>query len=804
MNRKIIGGAVCALLILSMAPVLDTSYEPVSDTGVAVQVTSPGHPTDFSYSLVAAEQGHASIRLDNVSTYLREPGCPRIPRLVKHVELPFGVTNVQVDVTVPGYDEQRISKDVVPASVPATYRVRPKQHDPGLYKNRAVYDRCQPYPADWYDVHVGCGFNDTLHRVTHVTVDLYPVRYRPADDVLLVATSMDLDISYDAPQSWVVKTADTYDLVVIAPSDFSDELAPLVAHKDSYGVRTLLQTTEDIYASYSGVDRPEQIKYFIKDAIEQWNISYVLLVGGLQSLIYGAARDTPNYGAADWHVPVRYSNMYDSYGGDPGFPCDLYFADVYKAGGVFDDWDSNQDGIIGARDRPGVQDDVIDLYPDVFVGRLPCRNSREVQACVEKIITYESTAHGSDWFKRIVAVAGDGLQDQEDLDLQWEVTGLPAGEYTIYAQSRSNITGEWGPIDEVTVTVDLEQESSLSFSEDDHLRIDSYPGPAIAEVTSPSDGDVLGSTDVDFTPSAAYMGYLWANVTYIDGVMHIRGKSYDPRPYGFHTDIKAWVENENGDEVFRQQKNEIRSYCDCEWTTGNRQVGGGRAGAFYYMPDTFEKIFLWASNGNFTSQSDVLDTLQQGCGFAFFFGHASPSTMIVNMPGMPGGFSRSAEIGLQPINLGLPVFPMDNIDNTDKLPIVAVMGCHNSQFNVTLLNSIFGWNRVWTGFYPTPECWSWWLTRVPRSGAIATIGCTALGPGSFDEAFVPDTGCWVFPEFFRQYGEEGHRVLGEAFGQTLTSYISTFGQTNAIDAKMVQELALFGDPSLQIGGYPSP
>ncbi|MFO8132526.1 MAG: C25 family cysteine peptidase [Thermoplasmatota archaeon] len=800
MNTKIIVGAVCALLLTGMAPVLETSHEQLSNT-VSVAPSTTDARSDFSYTLEEATRGHVSVTLDDTSTWLRQPGAPMLPRMVRHLELPFGATNVRVDVAVPGYDERILDADVVPAQPAVPYTGTPGPRVQGWQKNRQLYASSQPYPSGWYSVRVGCGLNGTLHRVTHVTVDLYPVRYRPADDTLLVARSMNLDVSYDAPRSSIVVAGDGYDLVVVAPPGFSDELAPLVEHKNSHGVITLLKTTEDIYASYDGVDRPEQIKYFIKDAVESYGISYVLLVGGLRSPVYGSARDTLNYGVEDWHVPVRYSNLYDEYG-DPGFLCDLYYADVYGAGDVFDDWDSNDDGVIGARGRPGVQDDDIDLYPDVAVGRLPCRNSREVQACVEKIITYETSAAGSDWFNRIVAVAGDGLQDQEDLDIQWDVSGLPPGEYTIHARSRSAITGEWGPVDTVSVTVDPGRESSLSFSEDDHLRIDSYPGPAMAEITSPSDGDVLGSTDVDFTPQEAYMGYLWANVTYIDGVMHIRGKSYDPRPYGYHTDITAWVENGDGETVFSQQKNMIRSYCDCEWTTGNREVGGDRAGAFHYMPESFEKIFLWASNGNFTSQRDVLDTLGRGCGFAFFFGHASPSTMIVNMPGMPGGFSNSAEIGLQPINIGMPVFPMDNIDNTDKLPIVAVMGCHNSQFNVTLLNSVLGWNRVWTGFYPTPECWSWWLTRMPRSGAIATIGCTALGPGMYDQAFVPDTGCWIFPEFFRQYGEERHHVLGDAFTQTLTSYTSTFGQANAIDVQMVQELALFGDPSLRIGGYP--
>jgi hypothetical protein len=402
-----------------------------------------------------------------------------------------------------------------------------------------------------------------------------------------------------------------------------------------------------------------------------------------------------------------------------------------------------------------------------------------------------------------VAVGGDGLQDQPDLDIRWDASAVPDGTYTIYARSRSHQTGQWGPVDSVEVTVGRSRESSVRFSEDDHRRIETYPGPAIAEITSPSTGDVLGTTDVEFTPPEAYMGVYWANVTYVDGVMHIRGKSYDPRPYGNTTDIEVRVENEAGETVFFQRKNATTVHFDCEVVTGNRPLGGGRAGGLHYLPSDFERVLLWPSSGNFTGQGDVIDAVSAGCGFAFFFGHSAPNTLIVNLPGMPGGFSNSDVIALQPINLGRPVFPMDALSNGEKLPVVAVLGCHNSQFNVSLLRSVVDWGnalKTWTYGYPTLECWSWWLTRVEGGGAIATIGCTGLGYGSLTRDLVPDTGCWLFPEFFRQYGVAGQTVLGAVHGQALVSYLDTFGYDDIIDVKTVEEFALFGDPSLMIGG----
>ena len=67
---------------------------------------------------------------------------------------------------------------------------------------------------------------------------------------------------------------------------------------------------------------------------------------------------------------------------DPGVITDLYYADIYKEGGEFEDWDPNDDGIFAAWGLEGVENDTIDLAPDVCVGRLACRNTKEVRNVV--------------------------------------------------------------------------------------------------------------------------------------------------------------------------------------------------------------------------------------------------------------------------------------------------------------------------------------------------------------------------------------------------------------------------------------
>jgi len=166
-------------------------------------------------------------------------------------------------------------------------------------------------------------------------------------------------------------------------------------------VRTMLVTLDEIYNgnyfTVQGRDDAEKVKYFIKNSIEEWGIKYTMLVGGLKSLISGQ----------DWYIPVVYAHNDD--GSEPAYISDLYYADIYDADGHFCSWDSNDNGIYGEW-RFGGKDE-IDGYPDVYVGRLACRNVNEVNTLVNKIITYESGPADPSWFNKVVLAAGDTFND---------------------------------------------------------------------------------------------------------------------------------------------------------------------------------------------------------------------------------------------------------------------------------------------------------------------------------------------------------------------------------------------------------
>jgi hypothetical protein len=360
----------------------------------------------FDKPLLQEIDGTIKITMNNANSWFDEPGKPMLPACIRIFMFPYGTQIKNVHVTYNFSIEQSLSQPLITGSQSApllshtSHNIYQKNQD--TFLSNVIPDKPYQY---WLNVGIDDG-----NSILFVTVKCYPLVYNPAQSLISYSKNAIINIEYEEPTNQPLQE-DTFDLVIIAPEKFSDLLQPLVDHKNSYEVKTYIKTCEDIYNEYSGVDKPEQIKYFIKEAYDTQGIQYVLLVGGLNSLIYAQPRDDANQGSKDWLVPVRYTNLYDGGGvQDPGFISDLYYADLYDGYGNFSSWDSNEDGIfakwISTSDR-----DILDLYPDVYVGRLACRNKIEVKTMVDKIITYESSPADSSWFDTMVVVGGDTFDD---------------------------------------------------------------------------------------------------------------------------------------------------------------------------------------------------------------------------------------------------------------------------------------------------------------------------------------------------------------------------------------------------------
>ena len=207
---------------------------------------------------------------------------------------------------------------------------------------------------------------------------------------------------------------ETYTFLIISPEEFTSALEPLVDHKTAHGITTkhvsLEEIHNDVYCASQGRDEAERIKYYIQHAMEDWNTSYVMLVGTEEVL---PSRPSVVYFSIlpfHMHYQKMLSMLMMHTQVDSGqtwtYVTDLYYADIYDNEGNFVSWDTNNNGVFGEKNDDGLLDHV-DFYPDIAVGRLLCATSEEVNRVVTKIITYETSTAGSSWFNHMIVCGGD-------------------------------------------------------------------------------------------------------------------------------------------------------------------------------------------------------------------------------------------------------------------------------------------------------------------------------------------------------------------------------------------------------------
>lgn len=394
MQKEFVGLFVCMLLMANALAILEAK----EFSSTTEHITS----LVFSEPMLNERDQYITLTVAEATSSHMDPGRPLLPCVTKTFTFPFGTTITSVECTPLQIDQLSIPGEIQPSPEPIL--ISDTGNEQGTpsgaypYKDAAVYGSTEFYPGSWFEYSTGCGLHDGNHVVI-VSVRVYPTRYSPGQHLIQFAPAMDIKVTSDEPPQ-PVEFTDAYDMVIISPSEFVSQLRPLADYKNDSSVITKLVRLDDIYNGVyfpvNGRDDPEKIKYFIKDAIEAWNISYVLLAGGSTM------------------VPVRMSYVQD--GEETSFISDLYYADIYDAYGEFSSWDSNGNGIYGENNYQG-RTDLVDLYPDVYVGRLCFNGPDDVSPVVTKIVTYESSgAYMEAWFHNFVVCGGDTFQDYEGID----------------------------------------------------------------------------------------------------------------------------------------------------------------------------------------------------------------------------------------------------------------------------------------------------------------------------------------------------------------------------------------------------
>lgn len=171
-------------------------------------------------------------------------------------------------------------------------------------------------------------------------------------------------------------------LLVIAPNLFHPALRAFVAHKQKL-LPTELRSLEDSLQTSTGVDDPEKLKRFLYEEWRRPGLRYALLVGDVDVL-------PVRFMVLDRVTPAAFDYAF--------YPSDLYYGDLAKPDGSFDDWNARKDSFHSnyfgeVRGEKNKQDpinyDEVDYRPEIAVGRWPVSTVAEVGVVAAKTVTYE-------------------------------------------------------------------------------------------------------------------------------------------------------------------------------------------------------------------------------------------------------------------------------------------------------------------------------------------------------------------------------------------------------------------------------
>jgi len=171
-------------------------------------------------------------------------------------------------------------------------------------------------------------------------------------------------------------------LLVVAPRAFHPALETFLAYKQTR-LAAEFRALEDILQSTDGVDDPEKLKRFLYAEWRGRGLGYVLLVGDVDVL-------PVRYMVLDRVTPAAFDYAF--------YPSDLYYADLAKADGSFEDWNARKEGfhagyfgeVRGEKNKTDpINYDQVHYLPEIAVGRWPVSTPEEAGLVAAKTVDYE-------------------------------------------------------------------------------------------------------------------------------------------------------------------------------------------------------------------------------------------------------------------------------------------------------------------------------------------------------------------------------------------------------------------------------
>ncbi len=351
---------------------------------------------------------YSKITSTDIATY-GEVGAPALPVRTYRFVVPVYTGRFSVSMTLPEKASETVTLDTPVMPVQRPMRAGDLQEEKFTIDTKA-YNKVYS-PKAWV---VDDYFIDGSNHI--VTVAVMPVEYNPVASTMKYYPYADIKLNYadvavtemssrpvftkrpdpnldlskiavngESPKRITYPEFDGQDwskgtYFIISPSAYISAFKELAEWKRSKGYYVIVQSIDSILANpayangdvISNInDDAGKLRMCLRDTFATYGRSYVLLAG-------------------DYHTnfPVRLSHYIDSKDGEvivTPSSTDVYFSDMTG------NWDANRNGMYG--EQPDYVwkklKDSVNFYPDMIVGRLLCKNAREVENYTRKLMLYE-------------------------------------------------------------------------------------------------------------------------------------------------------------------------------------------------------------------------------------------------------------------------------------------------------------------------------------------------------------------------------------------------------------------------------
>ncbi|PID27474.1 MAG: hypothetical protein CSB55_08795 [Candidatus Cloacimonadota bacterium] len=376
----------------------------------------------FLISFVFAEQ-RFTFEVENADKVLRQnaarlpklmnPGEPLLPYYPVKILLPMGMEIKKFNL------EFSKTKNMINSYLePAGLQVPISSGKSGYAPKSKIYESDKEFPQEKI-IYIGTQFKNGL---AIALFNVFPYVYNPAKNIISWSDRFSVVLEYEEnadlfekenigllkdfsrkiklpgadktnletyektfsrQNSRIPDENDPYKFIIVTGEDFAPLFDDFIERKEAEGIHTGITFTEEIFAEYDGNDDAEKLRNYIIDAYQTYAstsepLEYVLL------------------GGDDEVVPYRGCYGYVGDTVDSNIPTDYYFSNLDG------NWNANGNDIYGE------EDDDVDFYPEIAVGRLPGDSEIDFENFFAKNLYY---AESNTYSNKIAYMLGENLNN---------------------------------------------------------------------------------------------------------------------------------------------------------------------------------------------------------------------------------------------------------------------------------------------------------------------------------------------------------------------------------------------------------